>query len=269
MGKVQRKRNPNETPTTSIHNIIMRLVVYLLIVLCSTGHALFFGFRNVAPTTTVKAGISKHQPASPSIRNTIHSRTAVGTGGIPINNEGKKRVALVVLKRAVLSIKSEIDRILTILFATLTLIPSFIKMKLLKTFRRSDKQALEVAYMKKKKQEAEMKRIKALAKAKAFEQQEQLAQQQAMAIRTQLILQRNEEQLQRGKEVPPSTDNTKRILILMSDTGGGHRASAEAIERAMIEQNPGKIDVTIMDIWTDYAVPPFDKFVPQVLSIQL
>ena len=123
--------------------------------------------------------------------------------------------------------------------------------------------------MKKKKQEAEMKRKKTLIKAKAMEQQEQLAQQQAMVIREQLMLQRNEEQLQRGKEVSPSTDNTKRILILMSDTGGGHRASAEAIERAMIEQNPGKIDVTIMDIWTEHAVPPFDKFVPQVLSNHL
>ena len=241
----------------------MRLAVSLLLVLCSCGHALFFGLRNVAPKT-LKTGISKHQ-STPTIRNTIHSKAVVGTGGIPAN-EGKKLIAWVVLKRAVLSIKSEIDQILTTIFATLTMFPSFIKMKFLKTFRRSDKQALEVAYMKKKKQEAEMKRKKNLAKAKAIEQQEQLAQQQAMAIRTQLMLQRNDEQLQRGKERSPSTDNTKRILILMSDTGGGHRASAEAIERAMIEQNPGKIDVTIMDIWTDHAVPPFDKFVPQVLS---
>jgi 1,2-diacylglycerol 3-beta-galactosyltransferase len=54
----------------------------------------------------------------------------------------------------------------------------------------------------------------------------------------------------------------KRVLILMSDTGGGHRASAQAIDQAIAEQYPGKIEVDIMDIWTDYAKPPFNKFVP-------
>ena len=54
----------------------------------------------------------------------------------------------------------------------------------------------------------------------------------------------------------------KRILILMSDTGGGHRASAQAIDRAINEQIPGKIDVSVMDIWTDHAKWPFNNFVP-------
>jgi 1,2-diacylglycerol 3-beta-galactosyltransferase len=48
----------------------------------------------------------------------------------------------------------------------------------------------------------------------------------------------------------------------MSDTGGGHRASAQALDRSLSEQFPGKINVTIMDIWTDHAQPPFNKFVP-------
>ena len=54
----------------------------------------------------------------------------------------------------------------------------------------------------------------------------------------------------------------KRVLILMSDTGGGHRASAVAIDKAMSEQIPGKLDVTVMDIWTDHAKWPFHQFVP-------
>lgn len=57
-------------------------------------------------------------------------------------------------------------------------------------------------------------------------------------------------------------DKKKKILILMSDTGGGHRASAEALDQALVDQFPGKLDVNIMDIWTDHANPPFNKFVP-------
>lgn len=54
----------------------------------------------------------------------------------------------------------------------------------------------------------------------------------------------------------------KKVLILMSDTGGGHRASAQAIDRSLKEQFPGKIDVDIIDIWTTYARWPFNRFVP-------
>lgn len=57
-------------------------------------------------------------------------------------------------------------------------------------------------------------------------------------------------------------NDKKRILILMSDTGGGHRASAQAIDQALQEQYPGKVDVNIMDIWTDHAGWPYNKFVP-------
>jgi UDP-N-acetylglucosamine:LPS N-acetylglucosamine transferase len=56
--------------------------------------------------------------------------------------------------------------------------------------------------------------------------------------------------------------NKKKLLILMSDTGGGHRASAQALDQALKEQYPNKIDVTVMDIWTDHAGWPFNKFVP-------
>mmetsp|Transcript_50940 Transcript_50940/g.91041 ORF Transcript_50940/g.91041 Transcript_50940/m.91041 type:complete len:517 (-) Transcript_50940:226-1776(-) len=48
----------------------------------------------------------------------------------------------------------------------------------------------------------------------------------------------------------------KRILILMSDTGGGHRASAEALAGALEELFPDSIDIAIVDILTDYASFP-------------
>ena len=54
----------------------------------------------------------------------------------------------------------------------------------------------------------------------------------------------------------------KRITILMSDTGGGHRASAQALDQALQEQFPGKFECTITDIWTEYGAPPFNTFVP-------
>ena len=54
----------------------------------------------------------------------------------------------------------------------------------------------------------------------------------------------------------------KKLLILISDTGGGHRASAQAIHQALNEQFPRRFDVDIMDIWTEHAKPPFNTFVP-------
>mmetsp|Transcript_35967 Transcript_35967/g.117514 ORF Transcript_35967/g.117514 Transcript_35967/m.117514 type:complete len:429 (+) Transcript_35967:582-1868(+) len=54
----------------------------------------------------------------------------------------------------------------------------------------------------------------------------------------------------------------KRVLILISDTGGGHRASAEALEAAMEREAPGRLDVAIVDVWTQYGAFPFNKFVP-------
>jgi ABC-type glycerol-3-phosphate transport system substrate-binding protein len=43
------------------------------------------------------------------------------------------------------------------------------------------------------------------------------------------------------------------IQILMSDTGGGHRASANALRDAFDELYPGQIEVDIVDIFTDYG----------------
>lgn len=53
----------------------------------------------------------------------------------------------------------------------------------------------------------------------------------------------------------------KKVLILMSDTGGGHRASAKALDQALSELFPGRTEVNIMDIWSEHAKWPFNTFV--------
>ena len=58
-----------------------------------------------------------------------------------------------------------------------------------------------------------------------------------------------------------SISNKKRILFLISDTGGGHRASARAIVDALNQTFPGKFDTEILDIWTKYAKFPFQNAV--------
>eukprot|EP00640_Fibrocapsa_japonica_P002893 CAMPEP_0113935266 /NCGR_PEP_ID=MMETSP1339-20121228/2436_1 /TAXON_ID=94617 /ORGANISM="Fibrocapsa japonica" /LENGTH=260 /DNA_ID=CAMNT_0000937343 /DNA_START=492 /DNA_END=1271 /DNA_ORIENTATION=- /assembly_acc=CAM_ASM_000762 len=53
----------------------------------------------------------------------------------------------------------------------------------------------------------------------------------------------------------------KKVLILMSDTGGGHKASALALKAALDDLYPGRTECNIVDIWTDYARWPFNTFV--------
>lgn len=52
------------------------------------------------------------------------------------------------------------------------------------------------------------------------------------------------------------------MLILMSDTGGGHRASAQALEAALEEMFPGRIAVTMVDIFTEHSRWPYSASVP-------
>ena len=52
------------------------------------------------------------------------------------------------------------------------------------------------------------------------------------------------------------------IQILMSDTGGGHRASANALRDAIDILYPNKIECDIVDIYTDYGpFWPFNDYV--------
>mmetsp|Transcript_28276 Transcript_28276/g.45796 ORF Transcript_28276/g.45796 Transcript_28276/m.45796 type:complete len:419 (-) Transcript_28276:1207-2463(-) len=51
-----------------------------------------------------------------------------------------------------------------------------------------------------------------------------------------------------------------RILILMSDTGGGHRASAVSLKGAITQMyGVEKYDVNIMDLWSDHTVWPINQ----------
>jgi len=52
------------------------------------------------------------------------------------------------------------------------------------------------------------------------------------------------------------------IQVLMSDTGGGHRASANALRDAFDVLYPGQIQVDIVDIYTDYGpFWPYNEYV--------
>lgn len=42
----------------------------------------------------------------------------------------------------------------------------------------------------------------------------------------------------------------KRVLMLMSDTGGGHRASANALKQALVAKYGRNVQVDLLDIWT-------------------
>src|SRR5215467_9156975 len=48
----------------------------------------------------------------------------------------------------------------------------------------------------------------------------------------------------------------KHVLFLMSDTGGGHRAAARAIDSALNERYPGEFTTEMVDVWRDYAPFP-------------
>ncbi|RDX95258.1 putative monogalactosyldiacylglycerol synthase, chloroplastic, partial [Mucuna pruriens] len=51
----------------------------------------------------------------------------------------------------------------------------------------------------------------------------------------------------------------KKVLILMSDTGGGHRASAEAIKAAFYEEFGDDYQVFVTDLWSDHTPWPFNQ----------
>jgi 1,2-diacylglycerol 3-beta-galactosyltransferase len=53
----------------------------------------------------------------------------------------------------------------------------------------------------------------------------------------------------------------KKVLIIMSDTGGGHRASAQALRDSLLLEYGNKLDVEIVDFITDYCGWPFYKAV--------
>lgn len=54
----------------------------------------------------------------------------------------------------------------------------------------------------------------------------------------------------------------KRVLFLMSDTGGGHRAAAEAIRDAMKLKYGDEVDAELVDVFRAYSPFPF-KYMPE------
>jgi 1,2-diacylglycerol 3-beta-galactosyltransferase len=54
----------------------------------------------------------------------------------------------------------------------------------------------------------------------------------------------------------------KRVLFLMSDTGGGHRAAAEAIMAALESRYPGELDMEMVDVFREYMPFPY-KYMPE------
>ncbi len=52
------------------------------------------------------------------------------------------------------------------------------------------------------------------------------------------------------------------ILFLFSDTGGGHRAAAVAIQEALQAEFPGLVDWEMVDFFKDYAPPPLNRAGP-------
>lgn len=62
-------------------------------------------------------------------------------------------------------------------------------------------------------------------------------------------------------------ENKFHILLLMSDTGGGHRASAQALEAAFDAQYPGQVRISTVDFWTTVAGWPFHNFPAQYTFI--
>jgi 1,2-diacylglycerol 3-beta-galactosyltransferase len=51
----------------------------------------------------------------------------------------------------------------------------------------------------------------------------------------------------------------QRILILMSDTGGGHRASAQALKAGFDELYPGRFHIDIIDLISDHLMWPLNQ----------
>jgi 1,2-diacylglycerol 3-beta-galactosyltransferase len=62
-------------------------------------------------------------------------------------------------------------------------------------------------------------------------------------------------------------DDVCNVQILISDTGGGHRASANALRDALDVLYPGKFECDIVDIYTEYG--PFWPFNGVVAAYKL
>lgn len=51
----------------------------------------------------------------------------------------------------------------------------------------------------------------------------------------------------------------KKILIMITDAGGGHRASAEALRDAFVERYGSHFQIEIVDMWAKHTPPPISR----------
>ena len=61
----------------------------------------------------------------------------------------------------------------------------------------------------------------------------------------------------------------RRIVILFSDTGGGHRSAGEAIQEALLAAYGERVEVELVDGLTHYAPPPLNRsaaWYPRVIA---
>lgn len=61
----------------------------------------------------------------------------------------------------------------------------------------------------------------------------------------------------------------RRVLFLMSDTGGGHRAAAEAIMDALEARYPGELETWMVDVFRQYTPFPYNympEFYPWLIN---
>ncbi len=58
-------------------------------------------------------------------------------------------------------------------------------------------------------------------------------------------------------------EHKKRVLLLFSDTGGGHRAAAEAIRDTLLIRHPDEVAIEMVDVFRSYTPFPF-KYMPEM-----
>ena len=58
----------------------------------------------------------------------------------------------------------------------------------------------------------------------------------------------------------------KRVVFLMSDTGGGHRSAANAIQTALEQRYPGRYACQLVDVYRRYTPPPF-RWMPELYPL--
>ncbi|KAK9840829.1 hypothetical protein WJX81_007551 [Elliptochloris bilobata] len=72
----------------------------------------------------------------------------------------------------------------------------------------------------------------------------------------------------RGRRRKAAGEGRKRVMVLMSDTGGGHRASAEALKAGFQKLYGDKYEVDYVDIWSHYTPYPFNQ-IPRSYSFMV